>query len=218
MNIKKLPWYLRLVTDANGTEGTEGEAPVTGGASNNNETTTETGGEAGKKPERTVEDLTAEVERLRKENAASRTNAKTKAAEDAKASILADITKALGIEGEKPTIETVTSQLTEATTAKAQAEADAKNAQRLLTVFRQANGIADPQLLTDSLSFQQAIKDLEPTDFEGIKTAIKKAVEANPHFAAKPQAGSGYRVEHSGSGKERDINQVTLGNVTFPTK
>lgn len=123
----------------------------------------------------------AEIERLRKENGAARTNAKAQAAEDAKKELAQTIGKALGLVEDEP-IDPV--KLTESLTA---SQAEAKQARVELAVFRaaaQAGG--DPAALLDSSSFLKSLNDIDPNDGAAITAAITKAVESNPRLGAAP--------------------------------
>lgn len=145
----------------------------------------------------------AEIERLRNENAASRTNAKTKAADDARKAVVEDIAKALGLkDGEKaPTVDELTKQLTDQTTQTEQARATARDTQAELVVWRHADDLkVDAQALTDSRAFASAIASLDPSSdtFEAdVKKAAQAAAEKNPKLAAAPVAGSS-SADHGG--------------------
>lgn len=120
-------------------------------------------------------------------------NAKTKAAEDAKASLVQELGKALGLvkdEKDKPTADQLTQQLT------AQQEA-AKAAQTQLAVYRAAGTLADPDMLLDSSSFLASLKDVDITDTKTVQDAVKAFVTDHPKFAPTQVAGAS-TVEHPG--------------------
>lgn len=149
-----------------------------------------------------LKDAVAEITKLRKENGKERTNAKTKAADEARKDVLSELTKALGLDSKTPTVEEVTGQLTEATNAKTAAEQRADNSDRMLAVYLAAQAVnGDPAALTDSSSFMRSIADIDPTDTDAIKEKVKEAVNGTPRFKTGPQTGTGYRVEQSGTGK-----------------
>ncbi|WP_436702399.1 hypothetical protein [Nocardioides sp. BYT-33-1] len=122
----------------------------------------------------------AEIERLRRENGAARTNAKAQAAEDARKELANTIGKALGIIEDGA--ETDPAKLTESLTA---SQAEAKRARVELAVFRNAaTAGADPAALLDSASFLAKVANLDPTDTAALTAAIEDAVEANPRLGA----------------------------------
>lgn len=124
----------------------------------------------------------AEIERLRRENAKDRTNAKAQAAEDARRDLANTIGKALGIVEDGA--ETDPAKLTESLTA---SQAEAKRARVELAVFRNAAAAgADPAALLDSASFLEKVAALDPSDASALSEAIKAAVEANPRLGAAP--------------------------------
>jgi hypothetical protein len=126
----------------------------------------------------------AEIERLRKENGASRTNAKQQAAEDARKELAQTIGKALGLVDDEPVDpQELTKQLTAS-------QAAAKSAQVELAVFRAAAGTdADAAALLDSRAFLAKVADIDPSDSAAITAAIAEMVETNPRLgkAAAPQ-------------------------------
>lgn len=124
----------------------------------------------------------AEIERLRKENGAARTNAKAQAAEEARKELANTIGKALGIVEDGA--ETDPAKLTESLTT---AQREAKQARVELAVFRNAaTAGGDPAALLDSASFLAKVADLDPSDSSALSEAIKSAVEANPRLGAAP--------------------------------
>jgi hypothetical protein len=126
----------------------------------------------------------AEIERLRKENGASRTNAKQQAAEDARKELAQTIGKALGLVQDEPVDpQELTKQLTAS-------QAAAKSAQVELAVFRAAAGTdADAAALLDSRAFLAKVADIDPSDSAAITAAIAEMVETNPRLgkAGAPQ-------------------------------
>lgn len=146
------------------------------------------------------EQLQHMVRALRKENAKDRTTAKQKAADAAQASLVQQIGKALGLikdDDDTPTPEDLTRQLT--------AEQDAKRtAQAALAVYRAAQGIADPDMLTDSTRFQKALDGVDITDQQAVTAAVKAFVKDHPQYAGTraPQAGGANTIDHpAGSGE-----------------
>ncbi|HVK25052.1 MAG TPA: hypothetical protein VM677_27140 [Actinokineospora sp.] len=131
--------------------------------------------------------LKATIAALRKENAKDRTDAKSKAAETAKAELAQQIGKALGlVKNDEP-----------ADPAKLAAQAaesaeTARQAQVELAVFKAAVPAgADPIKLTDSRSFMAKVTKLDPTaDGFGKKVAdaVAEHIEANPNAKTTPAA------------------------------
>ena len=123
----------------------------------------------------------AEIERLRKENGAARTNAKAQAAEEARTELANTIGKALGLV-EDETIDPA--KLTESLTT---SQAEAKQARVELAVFRNAaTAGGDPAALLDSSSFLASLAAVDPTDSAAVTAAIQSAVTANPRLGAAP--------------------------------
>ena len=122
----------------------------------------------------------AEIERLRRENGAARTNAKAQAAEEARQALAAELGKILNPEA------TVTdpAKLTESLTT---SQAEAKQARVELAVFRNAAAAgAYPAALLDSSSFLKSLDGIDPSDAAALSEAITKAVDANPRLSAAP--------------------------------
>ncbi len=127
----------------------------------------------------------AEIERLRKENGAARTNAKAQAAEEARNALAQEIGKALGlVKGDEPADPVkLTEQLT-ATTS------EARQAKLELAVFRAAQATdADPSALLDSRAFLAKLADADPTDAAAITAAVTEAVAANPRLGKPATQG-----------------------------
>ena len=123
----------------------------------------------------------AEIERLRKENGAARTNAKAQAADEARTELANTIGKALGLVKDEPIDP---AKLTESLTT---AQADARRAQVELAVFRSASTAAgDPAALLDSSSFLASLASIDPADTAAVTAAITAAVAANPRLGAAP--------------------------------
>lgn len=123
----------------------------------------------------------AEIERLRKENGAARTNAKAQAAEDARKELAQQIGKALGLVEDEPVDP---AELTKQLTAK---DAEARQAKVALAVYQTAGAAgADPLALLDSATFQAKVASIDPTDTAAITAAITEAVAANPRLGAAP--------------------------------
>lgn len=138
------------------------------------------------------------VRTLRRENAAERVSAKTKAAEEARDGVVQDIGRALGLitdETPAPDAETLTAQLT--------AERDAAHtAQTHLAVYKAAHAAgANADQMLDSVSFLNSIKDLDASDADAIAAAVQTWAKAHPK-ATPAQAVGTNTIEHAaGSGE-----------------
>ena len=123
----------------------------------------------------------AEIEKLRRENGASRTNAKAQAAEDAKKELAQTIGKALGLVEDE---QIDPAKLTESLTT---SQAEAKQARVELAVFRNATAAGgDPAALLDSSSFLASLAAVDPSDSTAVTAAIQTAITANPRLGAAP--------------------------------
>lgn len=160
----------------------------------------------------------AEIERLRRENAADRTNAKQTAAQEARDALAQDIGKALGLVKDDST----TTDPAALATAAQEATEKAREAQVELAVYKAAGAAekkADPAALLDSRAFLASVHDLDPTaaDFQTkIGAAIKAAVEANPKLAAQEAAAASPRrtaVDTGGTGERRNTAQPSSLNA-----
>ncbi|MFC8832348.1 hypothetical protein ACFT8V_04000 [Streptomyces griseoincarnatus] len=145
---------------------------------------------------KTDEDPAATIARLQKElkqaNAdagKARTNAKKAAADEARTEIVQELGKALGlIKDEKdtpPDPAALTAQIEKATAAHRETAIE-------LAIYRHAGKHgADPDALTDSRTFLNSIKGLDPSSegfSKAVQTAIKKAVDDNPKLRSAPAA------------------------------
>lgn len=122
----------------------------------------------------------AEIERLRRENGAARTNAKAQAAEEAKKELAQTIGKALGFVEDEPIDP---AKLTESLTV---AQQEAKQAQVALAVYQNAGTVGDPVALLDSTTFLKSVAGIDPSDTAAVQAAIAAAVAANPRLSAAP--------------------------------
>lgn len=144
------------------------------------------------KPPAKGDDPATELARLRKElkdanaeAAKARTGAKKQAAEEAKAQLVQEMGRALGLikddKDEAPDPAKLTAEIER--TQRAHRETAVE-----LAVYRGASKHgADPDALTDSRAFLKSIADLDPSDegfAKAVQTAIKKAVDDNPKLKA----------------------------------
>jgi hypothetical protein len=163
------------------------------------------------------EDPAAELERLRKElkqanadAAKARTTAKKNAAEEAKAELVQQMGRALGLvkddKDEAPDPAKLTAEIERATAAHRETAVE-------LAIYRSAGKHgADPDALTDSRAFLSSIKDLDPSDegfAKAVSAAIKAAVADNPKLKAAGQAPARTSGDFSGS-TEKPKNQNSI--------
>lgn len=109
--------------------------------------------------------------------------------------ILQALAKALGMDENKtPTIEEVIAQYTAEKTGR-------ETAQRLLDVYKAANGIADPDMLTDSKRFTDSLETINTSDPKALSDHIRQFVADNPRFALTQPSGSS-TVDPSNTGTQ----------------
>lgn len=109
--------------------------------------------------------------------------------------IIQALTKALGMDENKtPTIEEVTAQYAAEKTGR-------ETAQRLLDVYKAANGIADPDMLTDSKRFTDSLETINTSDRAALVDHIKQFIADNPRFALTQPSGSS-TVDPSNTGTQ----------------
>lgn len=147
---------------------------------------------------------------LRGEAAASRTNAKATAAQEAEAALAQKIGQALGLvkDGDDaPKPEELTAQV-------ATSQAAARAAQVELAVYKAAAAAnADPQALLDSRSFLDAVKDADPADATAITAAITKAITDNPRLKATQAAARSGGDLAGGTGEGRSKTPMSLADA-----
>ena len=151
----------------------------------------------------------AEIERLRRENAAKRTDAKAKAAEDARNELAQTIGKALGLVKDEPVDPTeLTKQLTQAQTEQRQAALE-------LAIFRATPDATVANALLDSRSFLEKVADLDPTDGIAIAAAVGEAVQQNPALGKRlPAPTPGQGAAGSGPVQVAQLTQADLDRMT----
>lgn len=125
----------------------------------------------------------AEIERLRRENASDRTQAKHNAAEQARTELAQQIGKALGLVADNEPVDPA--KLTEQLTA---SQSETKQARLELAVWRAAGDSADAAALLDSRAFLASVQNVDPSDGSAISEAITQAVTANPRLARSQPA------------------------------
>lgn len=145
----------------------------------------------------------AEIERLRRENAADRTNAKTKAAQDAEDAVVQRLGKALGFikDGDKDKVDPaqLAAKLTETSTSYTTLQ---REHQVLLSALDQG---ADHKALLDSRTFLAKVADLDPADakFQSkVDAAVKTAVDENPKLKTGQAPGASGTDHSGGSGED----------------
>ena len=108
--------------------------------------------------------------------------------------IIQALAKALGMDENKTTIEEVTAQYAAEKTGR-------ETAQRLLDVYKAANGIADPDMLTDSKRFTDSLETINTSDRAALSDHIRQFVADNPRFALTQPNGSS-TVDPSNTGAQ----------------
>lgn len=115
--------------------------------------------------------LKAEIARLRKENGAARTGAKTKAAADARAELVKEFADKLGLADTTPDPDALVRQLSES-------QQDAALVALEHQTYRAAVRIGGPELadrLLDSISFRDQVDAIDGDDFETQLVALIQA-------------------------------------------
>ncbi|MFE5996763.1 hypothetical protein ACFQ6C_07695 [Streptomyces sp. NPDC056454] len=163
-------------------------------------------------PDAKIARLEKELKAANGESAKARTTAKKAAADEARAEIVQELGKALGlIKDEKdtpPDPAALTAKIEQATAAHRETAVE-------LAVYRGAGKHgADPDALTDSRAFLNSIKGLDPSD-EGfgkaVSAAIKKAVEDNPKLKVgtpAPDSSAGDFGGGTGDGDGSDPTDI----------
>jgi hypothetical protein len=153
----------------------------------------------------------AEIERLRKENGAARTNAKAQAADEARNELAQTIGKALGLVKDEPVDPAkLTEQLLSAQTGTKQAQIE-------LAVFRASGAVnGDPSALLDSRAFLAKLADIDPADSAAVAAAITAAVAENPRLGVQagprvpaPNPAQGSSANGSGTDLDAQIDAAT---------
>ncbi|MGW3191601.1 hypothetical protein ACWDBT_27550 [Streptomyces ardesiacus] len=198
-------------SDDSGDEGGAGGQDDDAGGTGGDDTGADDGGKGEKPkpkpPAKKDEDPAAELERLRKElkqangeAAKARTSAKKAAADEARAEIMKELGKVLGLveddDKTPPDPAALKAQIESATAAH-------KSTAIELAVYRGAGKAGvDPDAITDSRAFMKSIEDLDPTDegfAKAVTAAMKKAAEDNPKLKAASQAPARTSSDFSGS-------------------
>lgn len=150
-------------------------------------------------PAATIARLQKELKQANADAGKARTNAKKAAADEARTEIVQELGKALGLvkddKDAPPDPAALTAQIEKATAAHRETAVE-------LAVYRSAGTHgADPDALTDSRTFLNSIKGLDPSE-EGfakkVSDAVKKAVETNPKLKAAGQAPARSSGDFSG--------------------
>ncbi|MFF8290431.1 hypothetical protein ACF068_14550 [Streptomyces sp. NPDC016309] len=144
-------------------------------------------------------DVARAIRDARAEAGKERTTAKANAANEARAELLTTISKALGVEGDKPpTAEELTHQLTQSQSALTAAQEQAASAAIELHVYKTAHRLgADADALLDSRSFCDKIDNIDVSKPEAftreVEAAITEALDANPKLRTgqAPRRGGG---------------------------
>lgn len=152
-----------------------------------------------------------EIEKLRRENGADRTNAKTAAAEEARSALAQQIGKALGFVADDTPVDPqkLTADLTAAQTS-------AKQATLELAVYKAASAVkADASALLDSRSFLEQVSTIDPTDSAALAAAITAATTSNPRLKASQVAAVGGADLTGGTGTVRTYTRAQIADTAF---
>lgn len=157
-----------------------------------------------------------EIEKLRRENASSRTTAKQQAAKDAVDELTGKLGRALGYvkDDQPPTAEELTKQLTEAAKERdaTQSELQQLRVERAAERAAREHG-ADVDTLLDSRSFATKLGDLDPAadDFAAtVSDLVKQTVDSNPKYRVTQAATSSSADFSGGPGEQRTRKPIGL--------
>ncbi|WP_052334465.1 hypothetical protein [Streptomyces microflavus] len=150
----------------------------------------------------------------RAEAGKTRVTAKQKAADEARAELLAQFTALIDpSKGEQPaTAEQLTQQLTDS-------QQQARQTAVELTVYRTARDAGgDPDALLDSVAFIRSLSDIDPTDAAAITAAVQAAVTANPKLGAAPagpaRGGADFTGQQGGAVTPAQFAAMSYGQRT----
>lgn len=151
----------------------------------------------------------AEIERLRRENAKDRTNAKAAAADEARKELAQSIGKALGLVKDEPVDPTVlTDQLTKA-------QAEQRQAALELAVFKATPDADVAKALLDSRSFLAKVAEIDPTDTTALVAAVGEAVLENPALGKRlPAPNPAQGSSGNGPAAASQLTEADLKNMT----
>lgn len=145
---------------------------------------------------RTVEQLEAEVERLRRENGSQRVTAKQQAANEARTELAKEFAQLLGI---TPKDDETPEQLKARIAEKDQA---VKERDTQLAVYQLAASVtpkADAVKLLSWKPFLDSISKIDPGDTSALQLAMTEAVKGNSFLSAAPVAGASAAQRAGGS-------------------
>lgn len=148
----------------------------------------------------------AEIERLRRENASERVNAKQTAAEEARTQLLKDLGLVKDEEQADP------AELKQRLDSKDTELADTR---RELAVRRAAGTKYDADALLDSLAFRESIKTIDPSDSAAIAAALEGAAQTTTRFKATQAAAVGGADIAGGAGQSRTYTREQLRDPAF---
>lgn len=151
----------------------------------------------------------AEIERLRRENASERVNAKNAAAEQARQELAQSIGKALGLVKDDEPADPA--KLTADLTATQQA---AEQARRELAIYKAATAKgADPNALLDSRSFMERAAQ---ADADALDALIGEHLTSNPRLkAAQAAPVGGADFTSTGSAGGRTFTRAQIASPEF---
>lgn len=153
----------------------------------------------------------AEIEKLRRENGAARTTAKTTAAAEERARILA----LLDPTTDTPTVESLSAAIKGKDQTITQKDADLTATKLELAVFRAAGTKYDAAALLDSRSFLDRVSTIDPADATALEAALSEAITANPRLRVSQAAAVGGADLTGGTGSVRTYTRAQLADTAF---
>jgi len=183
----------------------------------------------GETPEQTIARLTAENQTLAREKENVRIQKEGELKKEAKRTELLNLAGVLGIEVKDPTKETLES-LTEKLTGRAlagdntttEAQSEARNAKMELAIYKTAGTEkVNADKLANSISFQTATKDLDPTaaDFnEKLKAAMQAELKKDPSIAISGGSGTSGADQYGGAGGGQEVTAEQFAAMTIADK
>ncbi|MGW4695161.1 hypothetical protein ACWEO1_22595 [Kitasatospora cineracea] len=165
----------------------------------------------------TIARLEKDLAAARKDAGAARVNAKQQAAEEARAELVKEFSKALGLvkDDTPPDPAKLAEQIGTQTTRIGELETALRQRDVELAVYGAAEKhSAKAGALIDSRAFSKAISQLDPAakDFTTqLDAAIKQAVDSNPNFRTAPQAGRSGADLTGGTGESGKARPTSLG-------
>lgn len=163
----------------------------------------------------------AEIERLRRENGADRTNAKATAAQEARDAVVQEIAVALGLaKDETPPDPAALAAAAQEAQAETQGLRDEnKSLKTELAAFRAAVSLgANAVELLDRRSVTTQLDKLDPTadDYDAqVAAVVKKAVTDNPQLLVQAPVAGASSTDHAGGSGEGPAKPTNLEDAVI---